>query len=190
MLKTKPQNNTSDIDLIATYKASGDLDVLGELYQRYMYLVYGVSLKYFKTSEDAQDAVMQIFELLIDKLRKHEVQNFKSWLHVLTKNYCLMALRSRKTGMASLVDFASLDMENEALAHHDNETELEQNIVKLEECIKKLKDDQKRCVELFYLENKCYQEIVKLTNFELKKVKSYIQNGKRNLKICIERSEK
>lgn len=189
MNKSSFSHISPDNDLILKYKETDDLAVLGELYQRYMHLVYGVSLKYFKNRDDAQDAVMQIFELLIDKLHKHEVQNFKSWLHVLTKNYCLMALRSRQSGMSAPIEFSSLNMENEALSHHDNETELEQNIVKLEECIKKLKDDQKRCVELFYLEKKCYQEIVKLTNFELKKVKSYIQNGKRNLKICIERSE-
>ena len=190
MIEKSSHNNSSDNDLVVQYQISGDLNVLGELYQRYMHLVYGVSLGYFKNPDDAQDAVMQIFEVLIDKLQQHKIENFKSWLHVLTKNFCLMALRKRKSGLSEPIEFSSLIMENDALAHHDNETDLEQNIVKLEECIKKLNNEQKRCVELFYLQKKCYQEIVTLTNFELKKVKSYIQNGKRNLKICIESVEK
>lgn len=185
----KSSNTASDLDLVSLYQTKGDLEVLGELYQRYMHLVYGVSLGYFKNSDDAQDAVMQIFELLIDKVQKHEIHNFKSWLHVLTKNYCLMELRKRKSGNTITEEIPVAVMENEVQLHHDNETDLEENIVKLEECIKKLKNEQKRCVELFYLEKKCYQEIVELTNFDLKKVKSYIQNGKRNLKICIENSE-
>ena len=189
MLIKQTPNNRPDSSLISKYQESNDLAVLGELYQRYMHLVYGVSLKYFKNNEDAQDAVMQIFELLIEKLRKHEVQNFKSWLHVLTKNYCLMALRRRKSGIMEELDFSVSIMENVEVKHHDNETDLEENIVKLEECISKLKDEQRRCVELFYLEKKCYYEIVELTKFDLKKVKSYIQNGKRNLKICIESRE-
>src|SRR6266487_5713069 len=95
-LKTIHNSSLTDKELIALYKQSGDLAILGELYQRYMELVYGVCLKYFKEPETAKDSVMQIFEELVLKLKKHEVENFKGWLHQLAKNYCLMQLRSPK----------------------------------------------------------------------------------------------
>lgn len=177
-----------DLQLIEAYKTTGDLEVLGKLFGQYTHLVYGVCLKYLKHRENAQDAVMQIFEELITKLPKNEVQNFKSWLHVVTKNHCLMELRSAKSKTIE-VDFSTINMEIASNAHPTSETDIEENIVKLEKCIEKLKNEQKACVKLFYLEKKCYQEITDITSFSIKKVKSYIQNGKRNLKQCIEQSE-
>ncbi len=167
------------------------MKVLGRLYERYIDLVYGVALKYLKDREGAQDATMQIFEQLIDKIIKHEIENFKSWLHVLTRNHCLMYLRSRKNkNFAYSVDIEAVNMENEQLLHHsDDEPVLEGQITKLEYCIEQLKEEQKQCVELFYLQQKSYKEIEDRTQLPLKKVKSHIQNGKRNLKICIESSE-
>lgn len=151
-----------------------------------MHLVYGLCLKYFKEREESQDAVMQIFERLIDAVKKHEIKTFKSWLYVLAKNHCLMAIRSKKGK-----NNASLDTEvmESTLRLHPIEEEnyLEDDLNKLEGCISKLQDEQKRCVELFYLKKKPYISIVEKTGFELKKVKSYIQNGKRNLKICMEK---
>lgn len=167
------------------------MEVLGELYQRYIHLVYGVSLKYLKEKVIAQDATMQVFEQLVEKALKHEIENFKSWLHVLTRNHCLMYLRSRKHKDSShAIDIAEVHMENEQLLHHtDDEPKLEEQITKLEQCIQGLKEEQKQCVELFYLQQKSYKEIEDKTRLPLKKVKSHIQNGKRNLKICIESSE-
>ena len=151
-----------------------------------MHLVYGLCLKYFRNKEESQDAVTQIFEKLIAAVKKHEIQNFKSWLYVLAKNHCLMAIRSKKGK-----NTASLDTEvvESALLLHPIEEDnyLEDDLTKLEGCISKLQDEQKRCVELFYLKKKPYISIVEKTGFELKKVKSYIQNGKRNLKICMEK---
>lgn len=178
----------SDNELVERFRETSNLEILGTLYQRYMHLVYGVCLKYLKHRENAQDAVMQIFEVLVIKLPNHEVNNFKSWLYALSKNYCLMQLR-KQNNYSSEVDFSLINMENEAIGHPTNEPDLEENIIKLEKCIDKLKEEQQACVKLFYLEKKCYQDICEITSFELNKVKSYIQNGKRNLKICLEQSE-
>jgi RNA polymerase sigma factor (sigma-70 family) len=68
----------------------------------------------------------------------------------------------------------------------NNESVLDQDMETLKKCIDQLKDEQKECIKLFYLEEKCYQEIAESTSYELKKVKSYIQNGKRNLRICMD----
>ncbi|WP_145711042.1 RNA polymerase sigma factor [Chitinophaga japonensis] len=177
---------TADADLIRQYKATGRLDYLAALYQRYMNLVYGVCLRYFD-EEASKDAVMQVFEELVTKLQQHEVHNFKSWLHVLTRNHCLMKLRSMKQREGRLVSIEDRPlMENEELLHHDNGFSLEANLQVMEKCLETLPEEQQKSVQLFYLQEKSYREVASLTGYEMKKVKSYIQNGKRNLKICME----
>lgn len=178
----------SDLELIAYYKQSGDLEVLGMLYNRYIHLVYGVSLKYLKNPDESQDAAMQVFEKLIESLKKHNIQNFKSWLHVTTRNHCLMELRSRKTrGSKTVTDFSLVsDMEIGTPLHHNNELSIENDLTLMKQCLEKLPEEQKRCIELFYLEQRSYKEVSLIAEFELKKVKSFIQNGKRNIKNCIE----
>lgn len=171
---------------IADYKASGNLALLGEIYQPYMPLVYGVGLKYLKDEAKSKDAVMQIFEILIDKLKTHEVIHFKSWLYVLSKNHCLMQLRKEHKNI--VVDLNEAIMEFEPFLHHDNAYEREKQLITMEKCIKKLNEEQKVSISLFYLEQKCYAEVADNTGYDINKVKSYIQNGKRNLKICIEKS--
>lgn len=177
--------------LLEQFRESQDLELLGKLYQPYMHLVYGVCLQYLKDKDSAQDAVMAIFEELVMKLPKHEVENFKSWLYVLSKNHCLMELRKQKRQKTDNFDFSDLElMENGQLKHHEEDyTIQEDNLERLSECIAQLKKEQKRCVELFYLDKKSYQEITDSTSYELKKVKSYIQNAKRNLKQCMEQGE-
>jgi len=177
----------SDEELLGKFRKSGRLDVLGELYARYMHLVYGVSLKYLGDRSDAQDAVMHIFEKLIDDLPRHDVLNFKSWLYVLTKNHCLMEIRSRKSANRRL---EGLKTEQEFMESVDEMHPIDKEDVPIEkalkECIEKLKSEQKHCIELFYYQKLCYQEIAEKLGIDEKKVKSYLQNGKRNLKICLE----
>lgn len=186
MLSAQNHQEMTDRDLTQHYKASGDLAVLGKLYDRHMSLVYGVCLKYLKDREESKDAVMQIFEKLIETLKEHDVEHFKSWLYVTVRNYCLMQLRSAKG--RKFEEITPLHMENDNILHLDNEPETETNLVKLEGCIKKLAAEQQHCVQLFYLQQKCYKDITALTGFDMNSVKSHIQNGKRNLKICMERN--
>lgn len=172
--------------LLADYRDTGDLQLLATLYEGYMPLVYGLCLKYFNDEEKSRDAVMQIFEELISKLRIHEVSNFKSWLYTLSRNHCLMAIRS-----SSKHDFVSIDnhfMESESVLHQSKDEVPEEQILIMEKCMEALSNEQRLAVSLFYLEEKCYKEVSELTGFELNKVKSFIQNGKRNLKICIEKN--
>ena len=169
-----------------TYKSDGDVGILGELYQRYMELVYGVCLKYLKEPEDAKDAVLNIYEELIIKVKKHEIENFKGWLYQLAKNHCLMKLRSqKKQGITIDVSVVQL-VEN---VHLNGELEKEENFKQLQYCMGQLVEQQKEVIELFYLKEKCYKEIVALTGLEINNVKSYIQNGRRNLKICMEKKQ-
>lgn len=178
----------SDEELIAGFISTGDLETLGELYSGYMHLVYGVCLKYLKSSDEAMDAVMMIFENLITAIPKQKIENFSGWLHVVTKNYCLMQIRSQKSKDERFEDWkneSAVFMENDPYLHPvDNDgPEMEEALA---DCITKLKEDQKRCIRLFYYENKCYDEIALDMGIDEKKVKSYLQNGKRNLKLCLE----
>lgn len=175
-----------DLSLVAAYQKSGDLEVLGKLYNKYMHLVYGVCFNYFKDEEPSKDAVMQIFEELVSKLRIHQVQNFKSWLHVLTRNHCLMALR--KSSRNPTVTMEDNFVENSDFVHLDIDDTKETQLTIMEKCMETLSEEQRRSVDLFYLQEKCYKEVADITGYDMLKVKSYIQNGKRNLKICIEKN--
>lgn len=186
MLSSNHQDNFSDEELIALYKEKHELAVLGTLYQRYMAMVYGVCYKYLKNREEGKDAVMQLFEKLVESLKTHEVKHFKSWLYVTARNYCLMQIRAGKG--RHFQEISGEIMESNGALHLEDEPEMEVNVSKLERCIDELGSEQKWCVQLFYLKQKCYKEITQLTGYDDNKVKSYIQNGKRNLKICMERN--
>ncbi|MDM1050187.1 MULTISPECIES: RNA polymerase sigma factor [Sphingobacterium] len=173
-------------ELLHHYRQTGNLDSLGKLYSPYMSLLYGVCFKYLQDAEQSQDAVMQIFDELIVKLRTHEVDNFKSWLYVYARNYCLMQLRKDKQITKVDIEDNLYESEQKLSSKDENRWE-EQDFDKLETCIAGLASEQAQCIRLFYLEQKCYKDIVDLTGFELSKVKSYIQNGRRNLKICMEK---
>jgi len=178
----------SDEELIAEFTSTGDLDLLGELYSAYMHLVYGVCLKYLKDREESSDAVMQIFEKLISEIPKQKIDNFRSWLHVVTKNYCLMKLRSQKSKnekMEEWINDTVVVMENSLSLHPIDEDGYDLD-KELEECIENLKVEQKECIRQFYYENRCYKDIATLMGLDENKVKSHLQNAKRNLKICLD----
>ena len=173
-----------DLELLTQFHNTRDLEILGVLYQRYMHLVYGVCLKYLKEPEESKDAVMQIFEKLVKKIPDQDIRNFKSWLYVVTKNHCLMSIRNqqkRNNTESLFMEFT----ENLHLNGEGNKYD-EQTISK---AVAKLSIDQRRCIELFFYQDQSYQQIADKTGYDLKKVKSYIQNGKRNLRIYLEKHE-
>jgi len=186
-LRNIPHNTLTDKELVALYKESGDMSVLGELYQRYMELVYGVCLKYYKEPEASKDAVMQIFEELVSKLKKHEVDNFKGWLHQVAKNHCLMQLRTPRN--MKTVEFNTELMQSEENLHLNGVLEKEEHFKMMEFCLGTLTDKQQEAIRLFYLEGKCYNEITEMTGQDWNQVRSLIQNGRRNLKNCMEKNE-
>jgi len=183
-------NEYSDNELIYKYKQSKDVLLVGELYKRYTRFVFLVAMKYLKNQEDSKEAVMMIFEKLVQDLLKHEIENFKSWLHVVTKNFCLQQLRQNQAFQKKHHEYENFSvsfMENETNLHHTNIQENEQKYQALEKAMNQLNSEQKICIELFYLQEKSYKEVVELTGFDLNKVKSSIQNGKRNLKLNMQK---
>lgn len=185
MRKIKSPSAT-DVELAAEYRNVGDLAVLGDLYNRYMEMVYGVCLKYLKNPEEAQDAVMAIFEELVTKLRQHPVDNFKSWLYTLAKNHCLMKLRQQKKQPLTTLNDAFVQSEEDL--HLRDALVREENFRHLEECMEQLSDPQRNAVKAFYLDGKCYNEISAETGLEWNKVRSAIQNGRRSLRLCMEKA--
>lgn len=183
----------SDIELIENFKSSGNNIFVGELHKRHAHLIFGVCMKYLKNEDDAQDASIQLFEKLLIDLIKHEIKAFKPWLHMVCKNFCLMKLRSdgskRKNFNEMQKDFASF-MESGIEVHLTVDNTKEIQLTFMEECLQGLNNEQRICVELFYLQEKSYQQVSDETNFTMNNVKSYIQNGKRNLKNCIEEKSK
>jgi len=183
-IREKEKNQSTDAELVNLYRTAGDLNILFTLYQRYMDLIYGICLKYLKDPEASKDAVINIYEELVTKLKQHEVSNFKSWLYTLSRNHCLMQLRKEK-GHAT-VEIPEQFMQTEEMLHLNSVIQREDQLNSMEKCLEQLQAEQKTCVTLFYLQGKCYNDITEQTGIEWNKVRSHIQNGRRNLKLCME----
>jgi RNA polymerase sigma factor (sigma-70 family) len=171
------------------FHADHNNEWLGILLERYTLLLLGVCMKYLKNEEDAKDSVQQIFLKVIQELHKYKVEYFKSWIYMVAKNHCLMKLRDRQGKIP-------VELNEKQMSAPGEETDPgvlwqnDQAFDMMEEALKELNDEQKQCVTLFYLQKKTYQEINEMTGFTMLQVKSYIQNGKRNLRIIIERKMK
>lgn len=184
-LNRKKYNSLSDEELILYYKKEQAKFCIDLFYNRYGHLLLSIAFKYMKNKEDAEDVVMNLFENLGNKLVKHEIKNFKSWLHTTLKNECLMQLRKVKN-LSHSISIDELNMVSEEIEESDFHLIKEYQLIELEALLTNLKADQRKCIELFYLESKSYLEIADQLNISLNSVKSAIQNGKRKLKIKLE----
>ena len=177
-------NDIDDAELLNNFYRDHDNKWLGILLPRYTLLLLGVCMKYLKNEEDAKDAVQQIFLKIISELHKYKVEYFKSWIYMIAKNHCLMQLRNNKYSQVELnekvVPAQSISADKTELLEKDK------LLNKMQRAVKQLNPEQQQCVILFYLEKKSYSEIVEITGFSLMKVKSSLQNGKRNLKRMME----
>ncbi|WP_437922337.1 RNA polymerase sigma factor [Sphingobacterium sp. LRF_L2] len=185
-LSTPSKTNQEDNILLTNFRSTGDLEVLGKLFAKHSEMVYYVCLRYFKEQEKSKDAVMHIFEELVYKINKQDILDFPKWLYVVSKNHCLMALRREKSNNIIIVDDFVEFSSN--LHQDDTYQEKEERLSLLERCIEKLPEKQKRSVNLFFINEKCYKEVSEITGYSLNEVKSYIQNGKRNLKHCMDKN--
>ena len=188
ILQKKPFKQLADLDLISMFKETKDSDCIGELFRRYGHLVLGVCMKYLKDEDESKDGLMEIFEKLPDDLQKHEISNFKGWLHTVARNHCLMRLRNvsgtTEKNREMAMDLSEI-MEMDTEIHLHGISDKEHELRKMEAALKELKDEQRICIELFYLQEKSYVEVGEITGFDQNKVKSCIQNGKRNIKLIM-----
>lgn len=186
MAQLSKYKDHSDAQLINNFLESGDNVFIGELYKRYGHLVLGLCIKYLKDKDEAEDAVMTIFGQLLNDLKKHKVEYFKSWLYTYSKNFCLMQLRKKQNQLKKELDVKENEIFLMDYNNIEHLNEKEQQISLMQSALNELNKDQKMCLELFYLNNKSYTEIVTITGYNNNEVKSHIQNGKRNLKIKME----
>lgn len=185
-LRVKKGSRT-DQELLAAFRQSGQAELLAELYDRYLELNYGLCLRYLRSTTAAEDAVMEVFEALLEKVPQHDIHNFRSWLHTFVRNHCLMQLRA--AGRSPLRNATDDFMQSEPFEHPEQERPWEQRAetqAALTDCIDALKDEQQQCIRLFYLEERSYKDIAAALQLDLGRVRSHIQNGRRNLKICME----
>jgi RNA polymerase sigma-70 factor (ECF subfamily) len=181
--KILPYTQWSDNELLKQFKETADQEVLGQLYSRYIPLIYGLCLKYLQQIEDAEDAVINLYEELSPKIQRYQIENFKTWIYSTAKNHCLQILRKENKNYFEEIDIqVMVSDEFEHLIEVEDDKEKEDA---LNYCLEKLSEEQRQCIVLFFFEDFSYADIVKKNGFELNKVKSYIQNGKRNLKTCI-----
>lgn len=179
-----------DESLVDLYKQEGQKEAIGTLFKRYSHLVLGVCLKYLKDEDDSKDAAMQVFEKVLTDLKKHEVDFFKGWLYRVAQNHCLGKLRTPRKEINRQEEFV---MEKAMFLHQGAVDDLDVNekeaqLSRMEKELENLDEYQRICIRLFYLEQRSYQEVSDQTGFTLNQVKSYIQNGKRNLKIRLEKN--
>jgi RNA polymerase sigma factor (sigma-70 family) len=176
-------SNITDQELLDRFYNNRDNNLLGTLFERYTLLLFGLCMKYLKNEEEAKDAVQQVFLKSITELHKYRVQYFKSWLYMVAKNHCLMKLRERGKITGEINDelIKEEDSHIAELAEKDRKLEL------MSHSLEQLNNEQKQCVTLFYLEKRSYHEIADVTGYSVMQVKSYIQNGKRNLRLIMEK---
>jgi RNA polymerase sigma-70 factor (ECF subfamily) len=176
----KKETQLSDQELIESYKKTSNSWYAGELFRRYTQLITAVAYNYLQNNVDTEDAVMEVFEIILRDLQQHEVKNFKTWVYSVTKHLCLKKLRKDSLEVKD-VEAALRNMAIDE-APKTEAVQLEEQLEKLKEAVAKLSEEQKKCIELFYLKEKSYKEVSDLTGFSINEVKSYLQNGKRNLK--------
>ena len=186
-MKANRYDHITDQELLEHYYTDNNQEWLGVLLQRYTLLLLGVCMKYLKDETEARDCVQQIFVKVLTEAPKYKIEYFKSWLYMVAKNHCLMRLRDKGAkAVKELTDqnVAEQETDRQDLLQNERTYEL------LEESMLELNEEQKICVHQFYLQKKSYHQIAEQTGFSLMQVKSYIQNGKRNLKIILERKLK
>lgn len=178
----------TDGELLENFYQEHDNQWLGLLLERYTLLLLGVCMKYLKNEEEAKDSVQQIFLKAITELHKYRVEYFKSWIYMVAKNHCLMKLRDRKGKLTADLSENTAGMAPETQQDEKlQQLEKEKRLELMGSALQELGNEQKRCVTLFYLEKQSYQEISQNTGYSILKVKSYIQNGKRNLRIILDK---
>ena len=187
--KYRWQNNNpewSDERLITAYISTENASYVGELFCRYSDMIFGLCLKHLKNVQESEDASYELFELMISKLKTQQIMIFKPWLYRTSTNFCIDKLRKSKTNIIISLD-DRFETARDSLDISADFSEREALLARIDHCLKQLNDDQKVCIDLFYFQEKSYQDIAQQLNISWSTTRSYIQNGKRNLKICMEK---
>ncbi len=189
-MKKDKFSHISDDELLQRFLKNKENEWLGILLQRYTLLLLGVCMKYLKNEEEARDTVQQIFLKVLQDVQKYKIENFKPWLYMVARNTCLTILRDKKKLYHEEISDKNNFYNDFTIGDEFNNAQNDIPIELLEVALKELNTEQKQCITLFYLQKNSYQEVSDATGYSLLQVKSFIQNGKRNLKISIEKKLK
>lgn len=184
----KRKEYSSDEELLKHYKQTGNKELFADLFKKHVSVVYGSCLFYLQDKDEAQDATMQLFEKLMLDVNNREIENFKGWLSFVVRNHCISIIRKNKSQSKNIKSYYEFEYEAPNCDTEEKINSVSDDLMleNMQLCLPKLKENQRLCIELFYLKNKSYQDIANETSFTLNEIKSYIQNGKRNLKLLIE----
>lgn len=188
----KKKEYNSDEELLKHYKQSGNKDLFADLFKKHVSVVYGTCLFYLQDKAEAQDATMQLFEKLLVDIHKQEINNFKGWLSFVVRNHCISIIRKNKSQNKNIKSYYEFEYEQPNYEAEEKINKISDDVMleNMKLCLPELKENQRICLELFYLKSKSYQDIANQTSFTLNEIKSYIQNGKRNLKLLLEQKIK
>lgn len=188
----KKKEYNSDEELLKHYKQSGNKDLFADLFKKHVSVVYGTCLFYLQDKAEAQDATMQLYEKLLVDIHKQEINNFKGWLSFVVRNHCISIIRKNKSQNKNIKSYYEFEYEQPNYEAEEKINKISDDVMleNMKLCLPELKENQRICLELFYLKSKSYQDIANQTSFTLNEIKSYIQNGKRNLKLLLEQKIK
>lgn len=184
----KKKEYSSDEELLKHYKQSGNKELFADLFKKHVSVVYGTCLFYLQNKEEAQDATMQLFERLMLDINNREIDNFKGWLSFVVRNHCISLIRKNKSYQKNIKSYGDFEYEDTTYETEEKIQNVSDDVMieHMKLSLPHLKEGQRICIELFYLQNKSYQDIANETKYTLNEIKSYIQNGKRNLKLLLE----
>ena len=184
-LNLQKLNHIEDKELLNRFYSDHNNEWLGILLPRYTLLLFGVCMKYLKNEEDAKDCVQHIFLKAINELHKYKVEYFKSWIYMIAKNHCLMKLRDK--GKYSVEITEKMAAKPDTAEDKNQLLEKDNTLSEMQTALTQLNHEQQLCITLFYLQKRAYTEIAAETGYSMMQVKSNIQNGKRNLKLLLEK---
>lgn len=183
----KGLTNWSDEQLLRAFQKTGEEQYFFTLIDRYSHLIYYNCKQYLSLEEDCQDMVMTIVEKVYERCPKADISYFRSWLYSVIRNQCISHIRTQSRRSPQNLSWEETT-EPAALPTLVEEKDHSYGFSDeaIQAALQELDPLQRECLQLFYFEGKSYKEISQQTSHSLKKVKSYLQNGKRKLKILLE----
>ncbi|MEL6655687.1 MAG: sigma-70 family RNA polymerase sigma factor [Bacteroidota bacterium] len=186
MLKVlKSQDQKSDEELVRQFQQSGDRFLLGLLLRRYSQSILGTCHYYLRQPQDAEDAAMEVCELIVRQLQKpKEIKRFKDWVFIIARNYCFRKLKDNKR-LTELSTEWEKDFLNSDVQYELGDTlyvQEEALYARVDAEIQQLNEQQRLCLTAFYWQGEKYKDIAARYGMTTDEVRSAIQNGRRNLR--------
>ena len=176
-------NRRDESSLLLKYLKTNDLSYLLELYRPYMHLVYGLAFKYVKDPKQSQEIVYCIFKKLIKDIKRQEVRVFGNWLYNLSLDFCKQWRDRGRTESDQIVALGGSTQTPVEFYDDKDDDSFEEEISSMEDEVMRIKSQQEKCSQLFFKEQRCFQEIADITGWEVSEIKYHVKNAKRKTNI-------